>query len=83
MILKVGRVPERNGEADYGSAVWQFTENVTRFNFSQNSCGKDERASMNLTYYIGGSDLCHATGLEKEDTCFLMNDEGKTIERIR
>jgi hypothetical protein len=90
MILKFGRVPE-SGTAtqDFKEPLWQYIEKVKNVIRVDDVAKPNERADTNMTYYVDVRDSsnsdgeCHSTTLKGQDVCYLMNDEGKTIERIR
>ena len=90
MILKFGRIPKiGSATQDFGEPCWQYIERVKNFIRVDDIARPSERADMNITYYLDVRDCgdtegeCHSTTLTGQDVCYLMSDEGKTIEKIR
>ena len=81
MILKIGRVPTEERILVSSNTEWEFTENVGNVRHTSDETKPNKRPDMHLVYYVG--EECHATDLIEQDVCYLMTDEGKTIERIR
>lgn len=83
MILKVGRLtaPKNwiwNYISDIGSIIVHSNEQPTP-NFP------DKCEVTDITYFSNNTTIkeCQSVSLSGLDCCYLMNDEGKTVERIR
>lgn len=93
MILKIGRnsneriVPQISPEY-----IWEYIDKVTNayaHNYEPPTLDQSIMVSTDVTYLteadrwevVGGK--AHLTTLSGEDVCYLMNDSGKTIERLR
>ena len=95
MILKIGRNSNDahgNNETPYQNYTWEYIEKVQNVVAKRYETPTLEQSTMDVTdvMYITETDkwevvegLAHSTTLSGSDVCYLMNDEGKTIERLR
>ena len=92
MILKIGRSPEL-GNGVTKNWVWEYVEKVGNIVVHSHETPTINSPDMcdvtDVTYYVDNPKVAdvsgevHSTCLNGADCCYLMNDEGKTIERIR
>ena len=91
MILKVGRAHPHEEDSDV-EYTWTFVEGITSLHKSTNKIvSKDEACFLIYTSDCARNnfidremiDDVHYVTLKTLDECYLMNDDGKTIERIR
>ena len=95
MIFKIGRTERTEHEFDDGHSSdyeWEYIERVCnarcKHHFETDS--GTEGVLVTAVSYVTETDrrdavegVAHATTLRGEDVCYLMNDSGKTIERLR
>ena len=90
MILKYQK-PEQKGTKEISSAtMFESTHVVSGIDKYEFGYFKEEGASlrdaeMYVTYHLAGDaeDKWHSVTLRASCSAFIMNDDGKTIERIR
>jgi len=90
MILKIGRNQKDNESSQAKDWTWEYTEKVGNVNVhSYDDPIQGKPVIMDVMYYLDNPKIldatgeCHSTTLSGSDVCYLMTDEGKTIERIR
>lgn len=92
MILKFGRTPELSNGC-LKNWTWEYIEKVGNVIVNSHETPTIDSPDMcevtDVMYYLDNPKImdatgeCHSTALSGSDCCYLMNDEGKTIERIR
>jgi hypothetical protein len=96
MILKIGRnssVPCKSDEVPAKNWVWEYVEKVGNVIVNSHETPMINTPDLcevtEVMYYLNSNKNtddkgdCHSTTLSGADVCYLMNDEGRTIERIR
>lgn len=97
MILKIGRnpsVPCGSNDNPSKNWTWEYIEKVGNVVVNSHETPMINTPDMcevtDVTYYVDNPKIfgdcsgeVHSTALSGADVCYLMNDEGETIERIR
>jgi hypothetical protein len=96
MILKIGRnpsVPCKSDEIPVQNWIWEYVEKVSSVIVNSHETPMINTPDLcevtDVSYFINSgknavdSEHVATTTLSGADVCYLMNDDGKTIERIR
>ena len=95
MILKIARSEKDTHEFNDGHSsdyIWEYIEKVCNVTCRKHVLPDSETPNRLVTEigYVTEADrwdvvqgVAHSTTLSGEDVCYLMNDSGKTIERLR